>query len=267
MIERITAPSVVGWSWLIPPYNWTFGAVAAQPTERVEPSTPARSSTNSKGPCRPGLRPCCAHRRVPCPYRRARRPWRATPSGPLLGVWFRRGGCAMSDLNEERILRDVQCDAADLRRSTRYSEVVNRYLGARSYTGPGPVAAPVPQPATGAVVVAVDDSSVSFVAVDHAAIEAELHGWNLRLLHVRQTATARCEPDPGRTPAATDRPGACTLAYRTGHQQPGRRLTGGDAARRGEGRRPTRDGFPARYGGFRPRPDGGGSSRSTPWAA
>jgi CRP-like cAMP-binding protein len=27
---------VVGWSWLCPPYRWTFGAVATEPTEAFE---------------------------------------------------------------------------------------------------------------------------------------------------------------------------------------------------------------------------------------
>jgi nucleotide-binding universal stress UspA family protein len=46
------------------------------------------------------------------------------------------------------------------------------------------------------VVAAVDDSPASFIAADHAAIEAELHGWQLHLVHVRQTAAPRSEPDP-----------------------------------------------------------------------
>jgi nucleotide-binding universal stress UspA family protein len=38
-----------------------------------------------------------------------------------------------------------------------------------------------------------------FIAADHAAIEAELHGWKLRIIHVRQTAAPRSEPDPDAT--------------------------------------------------------------------
>src|SRR3954452_7642124 len=30
VIERVGADGVVGWSWLIPPYRWTLGAVVAQ---------------------------------------------------------------------------------------------------------------------------------------------------------------------------------------------------------------------------------------------
>jgi nucleotide-binding universal stress UspA family protein len=33
--------------------------------------------------------------------------------------------------------------------------------------------------------VGVDDSPDSYIALDHAAIEAELHGWDLRLVHVQ----------------------------------------------------------------------------------
>jgi CRP/FNR family transcriptional regulator, cyclic AMP receptor protein len=36
MIETIGAGSVVGWSWLFPPYRWHFGAVAAEPVHAVE---------------------------------------------------------------------------------------------------------------------------------------------------------------------------------------------------------------------------------------
>jgi CRP-like cAMP-binding protein len=36
VLERVGADSVVGWSWLIPPYRWTLGAVVAQPMRAVE---------------------------------------------------------------------------------------------------------------------------------------------------------------------------------------------------------------------------------------
>lgn len=36
VIEHIGAGSVLGWSWLFPPYRWHFGAVAAEQTYTVE---------------------------------------------------------------------------------------------------------------------------------------------------------------------------------------------------------------------------------------
>jgi len=34
-IQRLSAGEVLGWSWLIPPYRWTFDAHALQPTRAV----------------------------------------------------------------------------------------------------------------------------------------------------------------------------------------------------------------------------------------
>ena len=36
VIERVGADSVVGWSWLLPQYRWTLGAVVAQDCHAVE---------------------------------------------------------------------------------------------------------------------------------------------------------------------------------------------------------------------------------------
>jgi nucleotide-binding universal stress UspA family protein len=53
----------------------------------------------------------------------------------------------------------------------------------------GPDPATLPRPAyapAGVVLAGVDDSPAGLVAVDHAAIEAELHRWALRLVNVRR---------------------------------------------------------------------------------
>ncbi|GAA3337493.1 hypothetical protein GCM10020358_13980 [Amorphoplanes nipponensis] len=55
---------------------------------------------------------------------------------------------------------------------------------------PAPGPAPVAQSAAGAVVVGVDDSPAGHTAVVHAAIEAELHHRDLRLLHVQPAGGA-----------------------------------------------------------------------------
>jgi CRP/FNR family cyclic AMP-dependent transcriptional regulator len=34
-IQRLTAGDVLGWSWLLPPYRWTFDARAQQPSRAV----------------------------------------------------------------------------------------------------------------------------------------------------------------------------------------------------------------------------------------
>lgn len=36
VVETLGRGSVVGWSWLFPPYEWRFGAVARQPVRAVE---------------------------------------------------------------------------------------------------------------------------------------------------------------------------------------------------------------------------------------
>lgn len=87
----------------------------------------------------------------------------------------------MSDLDKRRVHDEAQ------RQVTRYGEAVNRYLGAVGYRPRGPepaVRGPVPR--TGVVVVGVDETPTSYMAVDHAAIEAELRGWDLRIVHVQR---------------------------------------------------------------------------------
>ena len=102
----------------------------------------------------------------------------------------------MSDLESQATQRQAQRAVADVRRSTPYSEAVNRYLGAYGYRETRD-AAPVPAPPrpdrtkAGLVLVGVDDSPASYIAVDHAAIEAELRGWDLRLVHVQPGTAAR----------------------------------------------------------------------------
>ncbi|MEV4709415.1 universal stress protein [Actinoplanes sp. NPDC049316] len=96
----------------------------------------------------------------------------------------------MSDLDSFKVKQEARQRAAAPHRSTPYIEVVNRYLGAFSYTDPYvPVPARLPaRPAgvgaiTGAVIVGADDAPISHVAVDHAAIEAELRGQTLLIVH------------------------------------------------------------------------------------
>ncbi|HET8680704.1 MAG TPA: cyclic nucleotide-binding domain-containing protein [Micromonosporaceae bacterium] len=40
VLDSLGAGTVLGWSWLFPPYRWHFGAVAVQPTVAVEVDGP-----------------------------------------------------------------------------------------------------------------------------------------------------------------------------------------------------------------------------------
>ncbi|GIE29719.1 hypothetical protein Ait01nite_027640 [Actinoplanes italicus] len=102
----------------------------------------------------------------------------------------------MSDLSNFKAETEARRHAGAVLRENRFSQVINRYLGAVNYPDPYAVR-PLPAPiselppaieARGFVLAGVDDSPISFVAADHAAIEAELHGWDLRLLTVRHRA-------------------------------------------------------------------------------
>ena len=103
----------------------------------------------------------------------------------------------MSDLDRQKVEHEAQQHAGDTRYGTRYSEAVNRYLGAIGYQEAGSAARkPEPRvdivkPHAGTVVVGVDETPTSYTAVDHAAIEAELRGWDLRLLHVQHAGGIR----------------------------------------------------------------------------
>jgi nucleotide-binding universal stress UspA family protein len=127
----------------------------------------------------------------------------------------------MNDLDKQYVQRDAQRRAADPGHSTRYSEAVNRYLGVAGYGAAEPIRkAPATVPAAvepavraGVVVVAVDETPASCTAVDHAAIEAELRGWDLRIVHVRRSGgrhpTAR-DTGAGLLERLTDRVHACS---------------------------------------------------------
>lgn len=107
----------------------------------------------------------------------------------------------MSDIDKQRAEQQARQHAGAAAHTSRYSDVVKRYLAATGYAAPArspapgapkpePVVATVRRP-VGVVVVGVDETPTSYTAVDHAAIEAELHGWDLRLLHVQLTGGIR----------------------------------------------------------------------------
>lgn len=102
----------------------------------------------------------------------------------------------MSDLDRQTTQRQARLAAGDAHRTTPYNEAVNRYLGAYGYretrvVAPAPVSSHADRAKTGLVLVGVDDSLASYVAVDHAAIEAEMRGWDLRLVHIVPGGAAR----------------------------------------------------------------------------
>ncbi|MFI1991515.1 universal stress protein [Actinoplanes sp. NPDC020271] len=96
----------------------------------------------------------------------------------------------MSDLDKFNIEREARQRAGDPHRVSPYTEVINRYLGAFSYVDPyvapratSPAPAAGDRIVTSTVLAGVDDMPTSHVAVDQAAIEAELRGSPLLIVH------------------------------------------------------------------------------------
>jgi nucleotide-binding universal stress UspA family protein len=103
----------------------------------------------------------------------------------------------MSDLDKLRIERESRSGVGSSAAFSRYSEAIDRFLGAACYRDEIPVVVsePVGPPAiAGVVMVGVDDSAAGCLAVDHAAIEAELRGWGLRIVHVQRGGPLRPAP-------------------------------------------------------------------------
>jgi nucleotide-binding universal stress UspA family protein len=96
----------------------------------------------------------------------------------------------MSDIEKLRMESEIRHEAAERGHTTRYGEAINRYLGVAGYRPDERPVRTTPSKGilakTGVVLVGVDDSPASYTAVDHAAIEAELRGWDLRILHVQR---------------------------------------------------------------------------------
>jgi len=121
----------------------------------------------------------------------------------------------MSDLDRLRTERDSRQAHAARADTTRYSGAINRYLGVLGYQ-PDDAGTPAPGRVppgvvakTGLVLVGVDDSPISYTAVDHAAIEAELRGWDLRMLHVRGARQSAQDAGARLLERLTDRVHAC----------------------------------------------------------
>ncbi|GAA2607817.1 universal stress protein [Paractinoplanes durhamensis] len=112
----------------------------------------------------------------------------------------------MSHLEKSRTQREARRDHADRDHAARYSEAVGRFLGVAGHRSEEPArptfAAATPAAVTavtavGVVLAAVDDSPAGYTTADHAALEAELRGWGLLLVHVQRTGGVR-------TPARDD---------------------------------------------------------------
>ncbi|MDY7086963.1 MAG: universal stress protein [Actinomycetota bacterium] len=95
----------------------------------------------------------------------------------------------MDEFDRHLAQREAHARVAASDRPTRYGDVLNRYLEAATRPGGAstPAAARPPDiaAAAGLVVVGADDSPASCTAVDQAAIEAQLHGWALKIMTVR----------------------------------------------------------------------------------
>jgi nucleotide-binding universal stress UspA family protein len=98
----------------------------------------------------------------------------------------------MSDLDRYRTQQEALRGSAVRVTATPFGEAINRYLGAVAYGLDEPERPKAPETRTaGLVVVGVDDTPSSYTAVDHAAIEAELRGCQLRLVHVQHPGGLR----------------------------------------------------------------------------
>ncbi|MEU7906128.1 universal stress protein [Actinoplanes sp. NPDC049118] len=102
----------------------------------------------------------------------------------------------MKSLETHSVQQDSMRQSADAGHLNRYGEAINRYLGAAGYRAEEAVSAPIrptvpPGTTTGVVLVGADETPVSYTAVDHAAIEAELRGWALRIVHVQRAGGLR----------------------------------------------------------------------------
>jgi nucleotide-binding universal stress UspA family protein len=101
----------------------------------------------------------------------------------------------MNDLERMRAEEEARRHAGRVGHATAYSQALNRFLGAVTHRAAEP--APVPERPraakpgqghrAGLVIVGVDESHASYIAVDHGAIEADLRGWGLRLVHVQDS--------------------------------------------------------------------------------
>jgi nucleotide-binding universal stress UspA family protein len=117
------------------------------------------------------------------------------------------GGRTMNDLDKVRAEVDARRRIGEPHHSTRYREAANRYLAAANYrelnlvpSSASESMAAMPGSAghqarhtKDLVLVAVDESPASYTALDHAAVEAELRGCDLHLVHVQHTFATRNE--------------------------------------------------------------------------
>jgi nucleotide-binding universal stress UspA family protein len=162
--------------------EYAAGAEAGVPRHRdVRPWVPpALSRTMEWSPPEPGRQPRAADERRP--HRLIRRGSLVAPAGgrsPPAAV--RTRGSDMGYVDRAAAQEEARRAAARAGHSTRYGEAVNRYLRAESAVDE-PLSAVRTAPR---VVVAVDGTPASYLAADHAAIEAELRGWSLHLVHVQ----------------------------------------------------------------------------------
>ncbi|WP_127509725.1 universal stress protein [Actinoplanes solisilvae] len=103
----------------------------------------------------------------------------------------------MTNIDRSKAETEARRNIAGTGRPTPFGEAINRYLGAANHSDPyaatpgrggaRPAGQAVRKPVTTTtVLVGADDSPCSTIAVDHAAVEAEMHGWALRIVNVRR---------------------------------------------------------------------------------
>jgi nucleotide-binding universal stress UspA family protein len=112
----------------------------------------------------------------------------------------------MKDLHDDRTIREaIRTVGSPNRGPTRYGRAVAGYVSALTYPDAAvrPVLArpavsrPGRRPVHDAVVVGVDDSPASTMALDHAVIEADLRGWDVWLVHAQHGGLHAADRDAG----------------------------------------------------------------------
>ncbi|MCU7729491.1 universal stress protein [Actinoplanes sp. KI2] len=94
----------------------------------------------------------------------------------------------MNEIGTYRVLQEPRSGGAP---PAGKPDALHGILAASVRSAPAAAHAPLEATPAGSVLVGVDDSPASYAALDLAAREAELHGWELRLLHVQHPGERR----------------------------------------------------------------------------
>src|SRR3954463_8605897 len=94
----------------------------------------------------------------------------------------RHGRWIMNEIGTYCVLQEPRSGGSP---PTSKPDALHGILAASVRSAPTADGDPTEDAPAGAVVVGVDDTPASYAALDLAAMEANLHGWELKLLHVQ----------------------------------------------------------------------------------